>query len=77
MSKINLYTTHCPKCKVLEIKLTQNGIEYNEITDKEKFLEKGITSVPMLEVDDKMLGFLEANKYVNALKADDKGMIQG
>lgn len=77
MSKINLYTTHCPKCKVLETKMKQKGIKYNEVTDKEIFASKKILSVPMLEVDDKMLGFLEANKYINSLEANDEGMIQG
>ena len=28
---INLYTTHCPQCKVLQAKLDEKGIKYNVI----------------------------------------------
>ena len=77
MSEIKLYTTHCPKCKVIETKLRQKGIKYSEITDQNELISRKITSVPMLEVDGKLLGFLEANKYVNSLTANEEGMIQG
>ena len=42
---ITLYTTHCPKCKVLEAKLTKKGIEYQEKTEKEYSLETLLTSL--------------------------------
>ena len=62
-----LYTTHCPKCKVLESKLKEKGIEYKEETDVSKLVEKGFKTVPVLEVDDKLLTFYDAVKYVNGL----------
>ena len=62
-----LYTTHCPKCKVIENKLKAKNIEFVTVDAQDKLLELGITSVPVLKVDDKMLNFLEANKYVNSL----------
>ena len=43
-----LYTTHCPKCLVLEKKLTSKNIEFEEITDNELMLKKGFTIVPVL-----------------------------
>ena len=40
-----LYTTHCPKCLVLEKKLASKNIEFEEITDNELMLKKGFTIV--------------------------------
>ena len=64
---IKFYTTHCPKCRVLELKLKQKGVDYEEFDNVEEMLAKGLTSAPYLEVDDKLLNFSEAVKYVNSL----------
>ena len=67
---MKLYTTHCPKCKVLETKLAQKNIKYEEIEDTTKLQELGIQEVPCLELDDgTMLSFVEANRYINNLEA--------
>lgn len=63
--EVILYTTFCPKCKVLETKLKQKGIEYKEITDIDIMTEKGFMSVPMLEVDNFVMNFTEANTWIN------------
>ncbi len=63
--KIILYSTHCPKCNVLTKKLQQKNIDYKEITDIEKMKSLGITEVPILEVDGKMLSFSKANEWIN------------
>ena len=60
-----LYSTHCPKCKVLETKLKQKNIEYEECTDINEMLSKGIETVPILEVDGQMLDFGKAIRWVN------------
>lgn len=66
---MKLYTTHCPKCKVLETKLNQKNIKYEEISDIEKIKEKGIDELPVLELDDnQLLSFALANKYINSLE---------
>jgi len=65
--KLVLYTTHCPKCKVLETKLKAKNVEYEVVEDKAAILKAGIRTVPVLVVDDKNLDFLAAVKYVNAL----------
>lgn len=62
---ITLYSTHCPKCRVLETKLKQKNVEYVECTDVDKMIELGITSAPCLDVDGKMLDFPSAVKWVN------------
>lgn len=68
--KVKLYTTHCPKCKVLEKKLKGSNIEYEEITDVQLMTEKNILSVPVLEVDGEYLQFTEANDWINGYKED-------
>lgn len=60
-----LYSTHCPKCKVLETKMKQKKVEYVEVDDVDAMLAKGIKSAPYLEVNDTMMDFNEAVKWVN------------
>ena len=62
---IKLYTTHCPKCIILEKKLDTKGIEYEMITDEEVMIDKGFMSAPMLEVDGEVMNFKQANDWVN------------
>ena len=63
---ITIYSTPtCPRCKVLKAKLAQKGITYEECMDETKMQELGIMSVPAMSVDDKLLEFSEAIKYVN------------
>ena len=62
---ITLYSTHCPRCRVLETKLTQKNIEFNIVTDVNKMESLGIQSVPILEVNDKLLNFTDAIAWVN------------
>lgn len=63
---IKLYHTNCPKCKVLEAKLNQKKIKYEEITDTELMMTKGFMEVPKLELNDgTILSFNDAIKWVN------------
>ena len=64
--QVILYTTHCPKCVVLEKKLVQKNIEYDVITDKQVIINKGYLTAPLLEVNGKIMEFKEANDWVNA-----------
>lgn len=63
-----LYTTGCPRCKVLETKLKQKGVNYIECNDVEEMEKKEISSVPYLSVDGKLLDFTAAVKWVNGLE---------
>lgn len=67
--KLVLYTTHCPKCNVLTTKLNAANIKYDICEDIEIMESKGIISAPMLEVDDKMLDFGQAIKWVGEQNA--------
>lgn len=60
-----LYTTHCPKCSVLEKKLSSKNIEYEEITNTQVMLDKGFVNVPILEVDGIVMDFGQANTWLN------------
>ena len=55
-----LYTINCPRCHVLKEKLDLAGIKYRVVTDTNLLREKGVTHLPVLETDGKMLGFAEA-----------------
>lgn len=68
MEKMVLYTTGCPKCRILEKKLWDKGIDFEKCDDREVMNNLGIASVPVLKLDDgSMLGYFEAVKHVNAL----------
>lgn len=61
-----LYSTHCPKCRVLEAKLNQKSISYEEINDVELMTQRGFTTVPKLEVDGVVYDFKEAVEWIGA-----------
>ncbi len=64
---IKLYTIDCPKCKILEMKLDQKNVKYEKIKDIDVMKNLGITTAPVLGVDDKLLMFADAVKYINTL----------
>ena len=61
---IKLYSTHCPKCKVLTMKLNQKKIEYVVIDDIEEMKRQGFRSTPMLDVDGTIYDFAQALEWV-------------
>lgn len=69
---IILYSTNCPKCKILEQKLKSKNIKYSEFTDVDKMIEMGFSVMPMLEVDGVIMDFGTANKWVNEFN-ENKG----
>lgn len=62
---IILYTTHCPRCVILESKLKQKDIKYTSCEDINIMSEKGFMQAPMLEVDNKVMDFKTANNWIN------------
>lgn len=67
MDNIILYSTNCPKCKVLEKKLIQKNIQYVKIEDLDILREKGFTFLPVLEVNSSILNFKDAVDYINKI----------
>lgn len=45
---ITLYSTGCPQCRILKIKLDQAGIQYNTVTDQAVMAAMGFRSAPVL-----------------------------
>lgn len=75
---LKVYSLGCPKCIVLEMKLKQNSIKYERITDVDAVQNFGkehkIYSLPLLEIIDEednkdsiVLNFTDAIRYINTL----------
>lgn len=62
------YSTDCPKCKVLKSKLDSKNIDYKTITDVDKMIELGMTTVPFLTIDGEVKNFKESVDYINSLE---------
>lgn len=62
---IVLYSTDCPLCLMLKEKLNAKNITYIENKDVDFMLAKGITSVPVLEVNEEMLNARKALEWVD------------
>ena len=63
--EIVLYSTGCPKCTVLKSKLQSKEIEYREENNVEQMLAIGLTEVPALQIDGKILPFADAVRWIN------------
>lgn len=66
MSKAILYSTGCPKCKILKKKLDEKGIKYEEVNDIDTMLAMHIDAVPVLYHNDDRMEFKEAIEWANA-----------
>lgn len=62
---ITLYTTGCPQCKVLKAKLDAKNIKYETNENIDDMIALGVMSAPVLKVDDQVLKFADAVKWVN------------
>lgn len=64
---IILYSTHCPQCKALEMKLNKKKVEYEICDDTQEMERLGFRAAPMLKIDEETyLPFTNAIKWVNA-----------
>ena len=61
---ITLYSTGCPNCNVLKMKLDNYNIEYNIENNMSKIVELGFRSAPILDVDGKLMTFVEAIQWL-------------
>ena len=60
-----LYSTNCPRCKILKSKLDDKRVTYSVIDNVDKMLSMGMVVVPVLEVDGVRMNFKEAINWVN------------
>lgn len=64
MENVILWSTHCPRCKVLELKLKQKNINYEENTNVEEMTARGFKEAPKLEVDGVVMDFKQAVDWI-------------
>lgn len=64
-NEIVLFSTGCPKCRVLLKKLDSKGLDYTENKSIEEMRELGITSAPVLKVGEELLDFKSAIRWVD------------
>lgn len=62
-----LYSTNCPKCNVLSMKLKDKNIDFTVNTNVDDMIAKGFHSAPILEVDGECYEFGDAVKYIGTL----------
>lgn len=62
--RVILWSTHCPRCKVLELKLKQKNINYEENNSVEEMTAKGFKEAPKLEVDGMVMDFMQAVDWI-------------
>ena len=60
-----LYSTGCPKCRVLKKKLSDKGFIFEENTSVDEMERLGITEVPVLSIDGELYEFGAAIQWVN------------
>lgn len=68
---IKLYSTNCPKCRILETKLRQQNIEFEISTDIDEIIQKGFQAAPVLEIDGELIDYGKAIQWVNNYKKED------
>ena len=60
-----LYSTNCPKCRVLEKKLSEANIDFIVNNNVEEMLSKGFETAPILCLEDgTLLDFSKANNWI-------------
>ena len=65
MESVTLYSTHCPKCQVLEKKLAKKGINFTLCDDVDFMRKQGWNEAPILEVDGQIMKFHDAVEWIN------------
>lgn len=67
---ITLYSTGCPKCKVLDQKLNEMHIPHDINTDADKMIEMGFMSAPVLDVNGEIMDFSQAIRWMRDTTED-------
>ena len=60
-----MYSTGCPKCRVLKMKLEKAGIPYEMNDDIDEMRKLGLLSAPALGVHGKIMDFGKAIEWIN------------
>ena len=63
---VTLFSTNCPKCKILENKLNQKNIDFVVSNDMQEIIDMGFMAAPVLKLNDSYyMNFGDAIKWVN------------
>lgn len=62
---IILYSNNCPRCQILETKLSQKNIPFSINNNIEEMESLGFTFLPVLKIEDNLLDFTNAIKWIN------------
>lgn len=68
-TKYTLYTSGCPKCKVLAAKMEQAGISFDIETDLSRVIDEGFKTLPVLfnKEANSFMSFVDAIKHINSI----------
>ena len=65
--KVVFYTIGCPQCLLVERKLKEKHIQYEEKNDIEEMISMGFKHAPILVVDDKVMGVKDVLNWIKTI----------
>lgn len=70
-----MYSSHCPKCNILQKMLDKKNINYEIITDENVYMpiaeQNHIMSMPFAEVNNKIYNTKEFENYIMSFQEDN------
>ena len=64
---IKFYSTHCPRCNVLQKKLDNKNIKYEISTDTQEMIQLGLVNAPALLLENgQLLDFKKSIEWVDS-----------
>ena len=63
---IKFYSTHCPRCNVLQKKLDNKNIQYEIHTDTQEMIQLGLINAPALLLENgQLLDFKKSIEWID------------
>lgn len=68
MENLKLYSSHCPKCDMIEKILNEKGITFELVDDEKVYLpiadKNNIDSMPFAEINGKIFNIKDLQEYI-------------
>ena len=61
---VTLFSTNCPKCRVLEQKLIAANVDFYIESNMQEVIDQGFMSAPILKVDDTYYDFKQGVDWI-------------